>query len=613
MEVKGEEPESSPGKVEQKTAPSSPTTRKRKRSNPTPSPSPTKRTPTSTRKSKKAATASDTLKKSAQVEAPTHILVIDNGGDTVKFGWANQGVEKNECSYPHSMPNVTARLPQQWTVLVGDQLDEMVQNRNQLIGVTHSVERGMITNLGNQVQVWKRILDKLFVMVPLQTETAKAFGWKNPAAAGSAAQKKRGKANTETATAPTNKTMIHPQTCAVLLALPPYCPRVLLDAITTVWMQDFGFSRVGFCVSSVCAATAAANRHVLGTTCLVDLGWSATHVVPVYQEEVLMEESASSSSSSSSKSATSTSTTAIRRMPLGGRHLINMWKYYVSYRQWNLMDQDWILRDVMHKTAYLSLNFQDDMNLALQKPAGRRQFDREFVLPDFQTTFEGRVQLPPVLQREMEQHEQDGESEDDEDMKEEDMVAAGEDDDDSGGDTEDNGGSDDEEEETIEQKRQRLYKQRREEERRQREMEAEQQVLNISVERFSVPEVLFRPSDGGLPLEWAGLAETIAQSVQACPTYMQPALYRSIRLVGGLTRLENLPKRLEMELRTLIPCKYELHISVSESPLCEAWHGARKLATQTPPTKWSVSRQEWESSPRGVWRRLLASEGGAIV
>ena len=43
---------------------------------------------------------------------------------------------------------------------------------------------------------------------------------------------------------------------------------------------------------------------------------------------------------------------AIRRMPIGGRHLVNLWKYHMSYRQWNLMDSEFILRDVSRTTLF---------------------------------------------------------------------------------------------------------------------------------------------------------------------------------------------------------------------------------------------------------------------
>jgi len=113
-------------------------------------------------------------------------------------------------------------------------------------------------------------------------------------------------------------------------------------------------------------------------SCIVDMGWSAIHIVPTYRQ---MPPTPS----------------AIRRMPLGGRHLVQLWKYYVSYRQWSLMDQEFLLQAVKEKLGFVSLNFDDDLKLARRVPLGKRPCDREFVLPDYSTTYEGFVRVPPAL------------------------------------------------------------------------------------------------------------------------------------------------------------------------------------------------------------------------
>lgn len=329
------------------------------------------------------------------VEPPSRILVLDNGGDTIKYGW-------NTDAAPRCMPNVTARLPQQWTVLAGDQYADMMhKNPTQLLAVTRSTERGVVVNMGNQIQVWKRLLDVIGVVVPLHTPTAQALGWKL------AVRSNNKNSTEETIVAKT----IAPHTCAVLIALPPFCPRTVLDQIMTVWMEDFQFAHVGFCVSPVCAARLHPTFH----TCLVvDLGYSHTTIVPVMDHKVVQE-------------------SAIRRMALGARHLIQIWKYYTSYRQWNLMDQEWILQQVLEESGLVSLQFQSDMQAAQRIPAGRRPWDREFVLPDFQTTFQGHIQLPPFLRRQAELkaagkllEDDDG---DDSDFNEEDMEEDDKDDD----------------------------------------------------------------------------------------------------------------------------------------------------------------------------------------
>jgi len=567
---------------------------------------------------KAKAAAATTIKAKAvnAASTPTNILVIDNGGDHVKFGW-------HESTCARSVPNVTARLQQQWTVLVADQLAQ-IQNPNQLIGVTRSMERGIIVNMGNQMQVWKRILDLLGVNVALtlSPDVAKAFGWKLPT--GRQQQNKKG----TTAAAGTPEATIHPHSCAVILTVPPYCPRSVLDQIMMVWMEDFGFSHVGFYASPLISARSLCRSSPYETACVVDLGWSATRVLSTHQGRALVP--------------------SLRRLSLGARHLIKIWQYHCSYRQWNLMDQDFILRSCLEQTGYLSLNFKEDMALAQKWPLGLRPFDRDYILPDYQNTHEGRVRIPPSLERRLRQEldqdagseEDDDDDEDDEDVREEDMNEedieddgdddavvteevskrrqrgknqkgkdAGNDDEDQDGDSE---GDDDEEDEDALRKR--LLQEREEEEKRKRQLELEQQVLRISVERFAILEALFRPSDVGLPTEWAGLAHTIHQSIQACPVHLRAAMYRSIHLVGGLSQLENIKERLEGELRTLVPCEYDVHVTITDNPTKYGWFALQSLVKEMELSQWAINRDEWEAaSRRGAWRRLAINHGGAHV
>jgi actin-related protein len=556
------------------------------------------------------------------LRTPSRTLVLDNGGDTVKFGWADTTTDSTQ---PKHMPNVTARLPQQWTVLTGDEINVNVTNPNSCIAVTRSTERGIITNMGNQIQVWKRLLDVLGVMIPLKTETATAFGW----------NANHTKNSAKSSTAKGNATIIESipsHQCAVLIGVPPYTPRSVLDHVLVVWLEDFGFAHAGFCVSTVAAAIYRPiplratpettnegakgdsanhkNKEVVPIACVVDLGWSAIHIVPVYMDKVIPATAANAKRST------------IRRIPLGARHLINIWKYYCSYRQWNLMDSEWIMRDVFEKTAHVSLHFHQDMMLARKIPAGRRPYDCEYVLPDYDSTFTGVVQIPEAVQREIEKQKQiaaevnddDDDDENDEDYNEQDMEDDGGDDDDDNVAAAAEEQDSSEDEESPEEIRKQVLKQR-EEERRRRELEAEQhQVLNITVERFSIPEALFRPSDVGLPSEWASLPQAIVQAIEACPVVYRAGLYRSIQLTGGLSQLPNLKERLVQELRALAPSQYPLDIACSDSPVDQAWKGALKLATEEPYTKWSVSREEWESvSRRGAWKRLLMSKGGYLA
>jgi actin-related protein 6 len=53
----------------------------------------------------------------------------------------------------------------------------------------------------------------------------------------------------------------------------------------------------------------------------------------------------------------------------------------------------------------------------------------------------------------------------------------------------------------------------------------------LNNERFTIPELLFNPSDIGM--KEMGLSEAIVDSVQACHADIQPHLYNNIVLIGG--------------------------------------------------------------------------------
>ena len=516
-------------------------------------------------------------------QPPTHILVIDNGGDTLKYGL----VTANE---PDSIPNLTAKLKHQWTVMIGDEVTQI--QPNQVENLTRSTERSHITKLGNQMQVWKRILDLMRIHVPLTSEASQLFGWKN--------------------IRPTSKTeaevaLYNPQTMAVLILVAPSSPRSTMESIYSIWFDDFNFGHVGLATSALFAAP----ETLTGCSCVVDLGWSASYAVPTVDNRAVVE--------------------GIRRMPIGGRHLVNLWKYYMSYRQWNLMDSEFILRDVHEQLSFLSMNFEGEMDVAQRLRSGRRPFDRSFALPDFQNTFKGSVRLPFAMatqqamkeleQKTIESHKKIVTNDEEELVIEEtgkEATNGSDEGDRDDGDMEEIDDEVDSEEEDDEQRKFRLIRQRAAEERRKTELDNEEQLLEISVERFTIPEVLFRPTDAGFPPVIAGLPQTIVQAIQACPRQYQAALFGSIRLVGGMASMSNIQARLERELRSLAPTQYDVNISNAEFPRVQAWLGASKWAKRTPFQQWSISKEEYERSKSNpnhtkAWRRLYHCNGGHLI
>ena len=65
------------------------------------------------------------------------------------------------------------------------------------------------------------------------------------------------------------------------------------------------------------------------------------------------------------------------RIDVGGKLLTNHLKELISYRQWNMMDQTYIMDDVKEKCCYVSSVFKADMELSRYVPPS----DNPMLLP----------------------------------------------------------------------------------------------------------------------------------------------------------------------------------------------------------------------------------------
>ncbi|KAF8991905.1 hypothetical protein BGZ52_013020, partial [Haplosporangium bisporale] len=80
------------------------------------------------------------------------------------------------------------------------------------------------------------------------------------------------------------------------------------------------------------------------------------------------------------------------------------------------------------------------------------------------------------------------------------------------------------------------------------EIEEDEQVLTMNNERFTVPEILFNPSDIGM--DQAGISEAIVDAISSCDE------------VGGNARLPGYKKRIAHDLRQLTPSEYEIRVGI---------------------------------------------------
>ncbi|KXT05140.1 hypothetical protein AC578_7602 [Pseudocercospora eumusae] len=134
-------------------------------------------------------------------------------------------------------------------------------------------------------------------------------------------------------------------------------------------------------------------------------------------------------------------------------------------------------------------------------------------------------------------------------------------------------------------------------------------VLPVGNERFTVPEILFTPSDIGMQQD--GIAGTVMQSLEAIPKGLWQAFLANILVVGGTSKLPGFVERLQADLRSRIDDQYDLRVAAAKDPLKNAWLGGARLAQNEDLLKsMVVTRAEYMEHGDGWTRRKFAGKVG---
>ncbi|RHZ87784.1 hypothetical protein Glove_30g18 [Diversispora epigaea] len=131
--------------------------------------------------------------------------------------------------------------------------------------------------------------------------------------------------------------------------------------------------------------------------------------------------------------------------------------------------------------------------------------------------------------------------------------------------------------------------------------QSDEQVLYMNNERFTVPEILFNPSDIGM--KQAGIPEVIVESINAVLPEMFPfpvnevdlqgLFYSNIVLVGGNSLFSGYKSRIEKDLRILAPTDFEIRVGMPENPITYAWKGGNNFITMPEFKEKLVTRSEY--------------------
>ncbi|KKK11879.1 actin-like protein [Aspergillus rambellii] len=268
------------------------------------------------------------------------------------------------------------------------------------------------------------------------------------------------------------------------------------------------------------------DSAVTPTECVlvVDSGYSHTIVTPVYKGQPLQR--------------------AIRRLDLGGKHLTNYLKELVSMRQYNMVDETYIMNEIKEAVCFVSRHFSSDLEQTWKGNAKRGQPDPgegvvvDYVLPDPNGGKKGFMRPhEPILNSK---------------KRKATLSGAGAE-------------------------------------------PLSEDVLVLGNERFAVPEILFTPSDIGM--KSAGIPDIILQSLSVLPTGLHPAFLANVLVVGGNSLLPGFLDRLETELRQIASAECVVRVRRPEDPIRSTWLGASRLATNREELKKVViTRQEYQEN-----------------
>ncbi|KAL7642925.1 UNVERIFIED_CONTAM: hypothetical protein RMT77_006214 [Armadillidium vulgare] len=121
-----------------------------------------------------------------------------------------------------------------------------------------------------------------------------------------------------------------------------------------------------------------------------------------------------------------------------------------------------------------------------------------------------------------------------------------------------------------------------------------EQLIRLNNERFSIPELLFNPSDVGI--QEMGISEAIVYCIEKCPEETRPHLYKNILLTGGNCNIPGFRDRVFKDVRSMAHSDYTVNVTLAKNPSTYAWNGGAALSRSSQFPEMLVTRQEWEEN-----------------
>ena len=287
---------------------------------------------------------------------------------------------------------------------------------------------------------------------------------------------------------------------------------------------------------------------------VIDSGYSSTTITPTFNGRPLQR--------------------AIRRLDFGGKHLTNLLKEIISIRYFDLHQDTKIVNDIKEDISFVSNSFKSDMEKIWKGNRNKRRMphDTQPAGPD-SIEIDGQddnqeVRVDYILPDGI--HLLRGFS------RPHDPSAAAA---------------------------------------RKRKLNASAPDSEISMtlgnERFTIPEILFNPSDLGS--KQPGLADCVMQCLSVLPTLIQATLLSNVLVVGGNVNIPGFAGRVEYELRSRVRSEWAVRVRKLSNPITSSWLGGARLASRHRETvrEYGITKEEYFEHG-GAWtarKFLLGSEG----
>ncbi|XP_061395015.1 actin-related protein 6 [Musca vetustissima] len=124
--------------------------------------------------------------------------------------------------------------------------------------------------------------------------------------------------------------------------------------------------------------------------------------------------------------------------------------------------------------------------------------------------------------------------------------------------------------------------------------DCDQQSMRLCNERFTVPELLFNPSDVGI--QQVGIPEAVIDALKDCPAYAHHELLRNILVIGGSSLFPGFVPRLKSEIRALAPDDLEVSLIFPDDPISYGWYGGKEMASSDGFKETLLTRDEYEEN-----------------